>query len=57
MDMVVIRSVMTLVAFLTFIGIIAWAWSGQRKADFDEAARLPFDNEDGELAKADREPK
>jgi cytochrome c oxidase cbb3-type subunit 4 len=57
MDMVMVRSVMTLVAFLTFIGIIAWAWSGQRKADFDEAARLPFDNEDAELANAQREPK
>jgi cytochrome c oxidase cbb3-type subunit IV len=57
MDMVMIRSVMTLVAFLTFIGIIAWAWSGQRRADFDEAALLPFDNEDGELANAQKEPK
>jgi cytochrome c oxidase cbb3-type subunit 4 len=57
MDLVMIRSVMTLVAFLTFVGIICWAWSGQRKADFEEAARLPFDNEDGDLANANREPK
>jgi len=54
MDMVVLRSVMTLLAFVVFLGIVAWAWSARRKADFDEAARLPFDNEDDELSPARR---
>jgi cytochrome c oxidase cbb3-type subunit 4 len=54
MDMVMLRSVMTLVAFLVFLGIIAWAWSARRKPDFDEAARLPFDDEDEELSHARR---
>jgi len=31
--------------FVTFIGICIWAWSGKRKADFDEAANLPFADE------------
>ncbi|MBP6157286.1 MAG: CcoQ/FixQ family Cbb3-type cytochrome c oxidase assembly chaperone, partial [Polaromonas sp.] len=26
----------------TFIGIFAWAYSRRNRADFDEAARLPF---------------
>ena len=57
MDMVTLRSVMTLVAFVIFLGIIAWAWSSRRKPDFDAAARLPFDDEDDELAKSGRIPK
>ena len=41
-----LRSIMTLVSFLTFVGIVVWAWSGRRKAAFDEAANLVFDEED-----------
>lgn len=41
-----LRSIMTLVSFLTFVGIVLWAWSGRRKAAFDEAASLVFDEED-----------
>jgi cytochrome c oxidase cbb3-type subunit 4 len=33
------------VSLLTFVGIVVWAWSKRNKANFDEAARLPF-NED-----------
>jgi cytochrome c oxidase cbb3-type subunit 4 len=32
--------------FITFIGIVAWAWSSKRKKSFDEAAHIPFDEED-----------
>jgi cytochrome c oxidase cbb3-type subunit 4 len=57
MDMVTLRSVMTVVALVVFLGIIAWAWSSRRKPEFDEAARLPFDDEDSEIAQAGRAPK
>ena len=40
------RSVITLLCLLTFLGIIAWAWSARRKDDFEEAAMLPFADED-----------
>ena len=40
------RSVMTLVSLLTFIGIIYWAFVTHRKQDFDEAAMLPFADEE-----------
>ena len=30
---------------VTFLGIVVWAFSSKRKAAFDEAARLPFDDE------------
>ncbi|WP_370690366.1 cbb3-type cytochrome oxidase subunit 3 [Hydrogenophaga sp.] len=40
-----LRSIVTVVSLITFVGIVVWAWSKRNKADFDEAARLPF-NED-----------
>ncbi len=40
------RSVITLLCMLTFIGIVVWAWSGRRKNAFDEAAMLPFADDD-----------
>jgi cytochrome c oxidase cbb3-type subunit 4 len=32
----------TVLAFATFLGIVAWAWSGRRAAAFAEAANAPF---------------
>lgn len=42
MDINTLRSVVTVVSFIVFIGIVVWAWSSRHAADFDEAARLPF---------------
>ena len=39
------RAAITVVSFLVFIGIVVWAWSGRRKRQFDEAARLPLDDD------------
>ena len=44
-----IHSVWTVLLFVLFIGIIVWAWSAKRKRGFDEAARLPFEDEDSHL--------
>ena len=49
-----VRSVMTLVSLLTFIGIVYWAFVAHRKQDFDEAAMLPFADE--EPANSKQEP-
>jgi cytochrome c oxidase cbb3-type subunit 4 len=38
----VIGSVLTVVSFALFVGIVAWAWSKRRKQAFDAAARAPF---------------
>jgi len=38
----VIGSVLTVVSFVLFIGIVAWAWSKRRKQAFDAAALAPF---------------
>ncbi len=45
MDINDLRSIVTVVSLLTFVGIVVWAWSKRNKPNFDEAARLPF-NED-----------
>jgi cytochrome c oxidase cbb3-type subunit 4 len=49
MDINDMRSIVTVLAFATFIGIVLWAYSGRRRAAFDEAANLPF-NEDEALS-------
>jgi cytochrome c oxidase cbb3-type subunit 4 len=46
------RSILTVVSMLTFIGIVIWAYSRGRKESFDEAAALPFTEDDGEPAMA-----
>lgn len=40
-------SVMTVVSFSTFMGIIIWTYLLHKRSDFDAAARLPFDEEVG----------
>jgi cytochrome c oxidase cbb3-type subunit 4 len=50
------RSIITVISMLTFIGIVLWAYSARRKNDFDEAAMLPF-NEEDDLNKTTQEPR
>ena len=47
-----IRSVMTVLVVVLFVGIAIWAYSGRRER-FDESAQLPFadDVDDTELEK------
>jgi cytochrome c oxidase cbb3-type subunit 4 len=45
MDINVLRSLATVVSFITFIGILAWAWSRKNRQAFDEAAHLPFEQD------------
>ena len=43
MDM---RVVITVVSFVVFLLIVWWAYSGRQKQRFDEAANLPFADDD-----------
>jgi cytochrome c oxidase cbb3-type subunit 4 len=45
MDVNTLRSIATVVSFITFIGIVLWAWSRRNAADFEQAAMLPFEQE------------
>lgn len=40
-----VRAGITAVSFLMFLAIVWWAYSGRRKQQFEEAARLVFDDE------------
>jgi len=40
------RSIATVLAFVAFTGVCLWAYSSKRRKDFDEAAQLPFNEED-----------
>jgi cbb3-type cytochrome oxidase subunit 3 len=42
MDINLLRSLVTGSAFLLFIAILIWTFWPSRKADFEEAATLPF---------------
>lgn len=47
MDIGTFRGLLTAILMLLFIGVVLWAFSRRRKKDFDEAAKLPLD-EDGD---------
>ena len=49
MNFSLVHSIWTVMLFMLFIGIIVWAWSAKRKPRFDEAARLPLEDEDSHL--------
>ena len=46
MDINTMREAVTLTSFVIFIGIVIWAWSGANRQRFEEAAQLPFDEDD-----------
>ncbi|MCS6785656.1 MAG: cbb3-type cytochrome c oxidase subunit 3 [Thiobacillaceae bacterium] len=48
MDAGVIGSIVTVVLFVLFIGIVWWAYHRGNRKRFEEAAQLPFQEEDHE---------
>ena len=46
MDVNTLRSAVTVATFILFIGILVWTLSKSRAADFEEAAKLPFGQDD-----------
>lgn len=46
MDQNDLRTIVTVLGFLTFIGIVWWAWGRGRQDGFKEAAALPFTEDD-----------
>lgn len=45
MDINDIRALLTLLGFFAFCGIAVWAYSRRARKGFDEAERLPFDDD------------
>lgn len=46
MDINTLRGISTILVFIAFTGIILWAYSGKRRKRFDDAANLPFADDD-----------
>lgn len=46
MDLDTMRSAITVLSFLAFLAIVAWAYSSRRKQGFDRAARSVLDEND-----------
>lgn len=46
MDINDVRTVVTVLTFVAFIGIVWWAYSSRRKKDYEAAARMPLDDDD-----------
>ena len=55
MDATFLRSLITLLSFLAFLGIVWWAYGRARKGRFDEAANLPFADEEMQRRTLERE--
>jgi cytochrome c oxidase cbb3-type subunit 4 len=45
MDINTLRIAATLACFAVFVGILVWAYSRSQRAAFDQAARIPFDQD------------
>jgi cytochrome c oxidase cbb3-type subunit 4 len=46
MDLGTIHGLWTLLILVVFIGIVRWAYSGKQQQRFEEAARLPLEEDD-----------
>jgi cytochrome c oxidase cbb3-type subunit 4 len=45
MDIGTVRGLITLALFIAFLALVLWAYSKRRKADFDELARMPLEDD------------
>ncbi len=55
MDVNDMRVAVMLLGLVLFLGIWVWSWSSRRRADFEEAANLPFvDDESGLVAHGEK---
>lgn len=46
----VLHGLLTLLVMILFLGIVWWAFSSRQKKRFDEAANLPFADENDQTA-------
>lgn len=49
MDINTLRGLATVLTMIAFFGVVFWAYSGKRKARFDDAANLPFADRDEQM--------
>lgn len=44
-DIKILRILFTVMTFVLFTGVLAWAWFNRRSAEFKDAQQLPFDQD------------
>jgi cytochrome c oxidase cbb3-type subunit IV len=49
-DLSDLRTIVTTLSFIAFLGVVFWAYNGKQKKRFDEAANLPFVDADEGLS-------
>jgi cytochrome c oxidase cbb3-type subunit 4 len=55
MDINNLRAGVTVFSLAVFIGIVVWAWARHRRDGFDEAAQLPFlDNDNAASGRSEQ---
>jgi cbb3-type cytochrome oxidase subunit 3 len=47
MDINLIREAVTVLSFVSFLAIVGWAWSAQRRASFEQLGRSVLDVNEG----------
>ena len=45
LDFNTLRSLVTVISLITFVGIMVWTYSRRNADDFETAANLPFDQD------------
>ncbi|CDF83497.1 cbb3-type cytochrome oxidase subunit 3 [Pseudomonas sp. QL9] len=55
MDIGTIRGLGTVVVMVAFVGVLLWAYSGKRKARFDNDALLPFADDPAAMKHVEQE--
>ena len=45
MDINDLRGFLTAVLLFSFVGLVIWAWSSRRKAEFEASAALPLEED------------
>lgn len=45
LDVNMLRSLFTVVSFVSFIGVVVWAYSRKNSSEFQQAAKLPFEQD------------
>jgi cytochrome c oxidase cbb3-type subunit 4 len=48
MNFGLLLGIWTIIVMIIFLGIVVWAWSKKRKKEFDDAAMIPFREDNNE---------
>lgn len=55
MDSGTLSGIVTVIFIVVFIGIVWWAFSKRNKQRFEDAGKLPFDEDDTPAQKGDKQ--